>query len=79
MSLFSILFYTILPAIFLIAVIIIVYSGKIHPNLKIGIPILAFGIALIVVGIVIANPPLSIIGFFIFVISLIFMPRRHRW
>jgi len=78
-SFFPILFYTILPTIFLIAVIIIVYLGKIQPNLKIGIPILAAGVALIVVGILIANPPLSIIGFLIFVISLIFMPRRHRW
>ncbi|BCU68751.1 hypothetical protein [Stygiolobus caldivivus] len=79
MSLFPILFYTILPTIFLIAIIIIVYSGKIQPNLKIGIPILAVGVALIVVGILIGNPPLYIIGFLIFVISLIFIPRRHRW
>ncbi|MEM4139385.1 MAG: hypothetical protein QW250_07630 [Sulfolobaceae archaeon] len=57
------------------------YSGKIQPNLKIGIPILAVGVALIVVGIVIANPLLSNVGFLIliFVFSLIFRQRRHRW
>ncbi|BFI74405.1 hypothetical protein [Sulfurisphaera ohwakuensis] len=79
MSFFPISFYTILPTILLIVVIISIYLIKIQPNLKIGIPILAVGVALIVAGIVIANPPLFTIGFFIFVISLIFIPRRHRW
>ena len=59
--------------------IILVASGKIQPDLKIGIPILIVGVALIAFGIVIANPALYITGFLIFVISLFFMPRRHRW
>ena len=78
MSLSSLL-YTIIPAIFLIAIIIIEYSGKVKPNLQVGIPILAVGVALIAVGIVIGNPPLIITGFLIFVFSLVFIPRRRRW
>ncbi|BDC18270.1 hypothetical protein [Acidianus sp. HS-5] len=62
MSLLS-LFYTIFPIIFIIVIIILVALGKIQPNLKIGIPILIVGVALIAFGIVIANPALYIIGF----------------
>lgn len=76
---FYVLFYTVLPIIFLIVVTVAIYLGKVQPNLKVGVPILTVGVALIAIGIVTANPPLSTIGFLIFIVSLVFMPRRRRW
>lgn len=74
----SFLLFQILPILILVVIVVLVYIVKIGPNIKIGLPILVLGIALVGSGIYLNNQILVLVGFLVAVFSLVFFPRRRR-
>lgn len=73
--------FTLQFTIFTIALLVIIflkYFVNLKPNIKVGTPLLLFGIAITFLGIYFGNVNMSLAGFLVFVFSLLFFPTRRR-